>query len=429
MAMRRDWCSCDGKGGLNHNTFTRRTFLASASLAGLWWLQPGTAWAQASVTKRHGNVLVVIFLRGGADGLNIVAPYAEDAYYRARPSLGIAKPKASKPESERLADLDGHFGLNPALSGLYPEFAEGRMAIVHAVGSGDKSHSHFEAMYAMEHGLTNRGDTANGGWLARHLAMTEGSSAPLRAVALSDVMPDSLSGYPNAVAINSLSNYRLRNADPEFRAALESIYDSPASELASAGQATLKVLDTFSKVDPANYQPEHGASYPDSPLGKAMKEVAFLIKTDVGLEVACLDSGGWDSHVTQGSTSGWLTELLKDLGGSVRALVRDLGKEMNRVTVVVQTEFGRRIGENSGLGTDHGAGSVMFAIGGGVQGGKVYGDWPTISSDALSGPGDLAVTTDYRQVLMPILSTWLHNPDARQVFPSFKGKPLQIMKT
>jgi len=432
MAMKTDWYSCDGDG---QPASTRRSFLRSAALvgtAGVWWAGAKSALSQVAVRgdRSDGNVIVVIFLRGGADALNIVAPYAEDAYYRERPTLGLRKPNdKSVGDSQRLADLDGFFGLTPALSPLLPFYRDGELAIVHAVGSGDTTHSHFEAMSTMERGLRNQTDATGGGWLGRHLKAKAGSASPLRAVAFSSIMPDSLGGATSALAVESLEQFRLSQNDAQLRSAIGALYRDGDDAISRSGRETLKVLESLQKVNPAAYQPDHGAVYPNHFTGDALRQVAFLIKQDLGLEVACLDIGGWDTHVAQGQTEGWLPSLLGDLGRCLAAFRQDMGGEMAKVTVVIQSEFGRRLAENSGFGTDHGAGGLMMALGGGVKGGKVYGDWPGLEPAQLTGPGDLKITTDYRSVLSELLDRRLATPDLATVFPGFRPQPMNIFAT
>lgn len=412
---------------------SRRQFLLSSALATLVWATDRpTALAHFAVHPDREdtgrNVLVILFLRGGADGLNIVVPYAEDAYHRHRPTLRLAAPndrKASK--SDRVLDLDGFFGLHPALTPFLPLFQGGQMAFVHACGSGDQTRSHFEAMAAMERGLPNEQTGAASGWLARHLMVTQGTNtSPLRAVAFSNVMPDSLRGATDATALESLADFRLTlpGADKGiteevWRSALADFYRDGKDAVAHAGRETLAVLETLNRIDPANYRPANHALYPDSALGNALKQVACLIRAQVGLEVACLDRGGWDTHVAQGSAGGWLAMQLEDVGRSLAAFATDLGTEMSGVTVVVMTEFGRRLQENSGLGTDHGRGGVMILLGGGVIGGKVFADWPGLEKQQLEPPGDLRVTTDYRDVLAEVVTRRLHNEHVEEVFPGY----------
>jgi uncharacterized protein (DUF1501 family) len=347
--------------------------------------------------------------------LNIIVPHGEDAYYRNRPSLGIKNP----------IKLDDMFGLNPDLAQLRPIFDSGQMAAIHAVGSGDRTRSHFEAMSAMERGAnTDRGEE-KGGWLARHLLAQAGGSSPMRAVALTNTMPQSLSGATEAVAIDSLADYRLAVADDkrtETELALESLYAGHDDVFAEGARNTLVALKALRDYDSNNSKPENSATYPDTSLGRGLAQVAYLVRKDVGLEIACLDAadrGGWDTHVAQAP---WFAGLMDDLGKSLAAFHQDMGKEMSRVTVLVQTEFGRRVAENSGFGTDHGRASMMLAMGGGVHGGKVYGEWPGLEPDQLEEPGDLRVTTDYRDVLAELLTMRLHSTTTHQVFPGHQRK-------
>jgi uncharacterized protein (DUF1501 family) len=366
--------------------------------------------------------------------LNIVIPYGEDAYHRARPNLRLAPPNVSiRNAGSRVADLDGFFGLHPALAPLLPIYKEGSLAFVHAVGSGDQTRSHFEAMTAMERGLARPGSGLSSGWLGRHLSSHPASaSSPLRAVAFSSGVPDSLRGTTDAVALPSLTDFRL-NAPPGaeddrgWHATLADLYGHGADDVTLAGRDTLFTLDALRKMDPANYEPARGAVYPDNALGSGLKQTACLIKGRIGLEVACLDHGGWDTHVAQGATEGWQPLLLGDLGRSLAAFARDLGGEMRRVTVLVMTEFGRRVQENSGLGTDHGRGSVMFLVGGGVRGGKVYGNWPGLEPGQLEPPGDLRVTTDYRDVLAELLTYRLGNRQLGDVFPGYAPRTVSAI--
>lgn len=391
------------------------------------WLGSKSALAQVAVRPEaeaaEGNVLVVIFLRGGADGLNVVVPYGEDAYHRARPTLRLRSPKESS--GDRALDLDGFFGFHPSLAPILPLYKDGRLAVFHAVGSNDETRSHFEAMNAMERGLAQQNDGVSSGWLARHLQATPSAKAtPLRAVAFGSTMPDSLRGATQALALQSLYDFRLDGGDADraklLASALSMAYAQEGDEMSLAGRETLRVLDQLNSLKPNDYQPAGGASYPDTGLGQGMKQTAFLIKAGVGLEVACLDMGGWDTHVAQGAGTGWQAGLLAEVAQCMAAFHADLGAKNARVTTVVQTEFGRRLNENTGLGTDHGHGSFMFLMGGGVQGGKVYGDWPGLEKHQLTGPGDLVVTTDYRNVLAELLQKRHENHGLASVFPGLR---------
>lgn len=447
--MKKDWMACDGTGrksrsdapipetraqGATLTPLSRRTLLTTAALGWIGWLGARKS-ALAELTVRpgrdvdDGRTLVVLFLRGGLDGLNAVVPYAEDDYHKLRPTLGLRSPNDRSSSSiDRTLDLDGFFGLNPALAPILPLFREGRLSVIHAVGSNDLTRSHFEAMSAMERGVATAKASASSGWLARYLnATAEEPLSPLRAVALSSTMPDSLRGATHAIQLESLSDFRLAAGDREwvesFQKGLSELYEGGWDAVREAGRQTLKVLDSLSKIDLESFPSEKGATYPDSELGRGLRQVAVMIKTGLGLEVACLDRGGWDTHFGQGRSEGLLTGLLDDLAHSLAAFFADISAFRERVTVVVQTEFGRRAYENVTLGTDHGRGSVMMLLGPTVAGGKVAGEWPGMRKDQLEEPGDLRVTTDYRQVLSEAL-TWHSGSDSsHEVFPNFAARP------
>jgi len=450
--MRNDWWSCNGKGNaesesggaesvsstppLLHSSthLTRRGLLVGGALAAVGWATTRrTALADLTLNpgrrEPEGDVLVTIFLRGGADGLNMVVPHQESEYHKHRPVLGIAAPKDGKVAgNQRAVDLDGFFGLHPSLNPFLPLFKEGKLGIVHAVGSGDQTRSHFEAMSAMERGLFTDATGTSSGWIARHLTATAGkNNSPLRAIALSSIMPDALRGYLNASAVNSITDFRLdlpvaqkeQSANKAVVDALKDLYGEGKDLMAHAGNETLAVLDSLNRLNPEQYQASNGAVYPEGELGRGLKQVACLVKGGVGLEVACLDKGGWDTHYVQGGSAGLQAGLLDELSRSVSAFAQDLGKSMDRVTLVVMTEFGRRLHENNSLGTDHGRASVMFLLGGGVNGGKVHGEWPGLAERQLEPPGDLRVTTDYRDVLAEVLAKRVGNKELGSVFPGY----------
>lgn len=402
---------------------SRRGVLVGSSLALLGLALKRSALAQVAVRRGRDpntdHALVVVFLRGGADGLNIVVPYAEDDYYRARPSLAIRKPNEFNVlKEDRALDLNGFFGFHSALAPLLPLYHGGKIAIVHAAGSSDATHSHFEAMSTMERGRADRSTGDATGWLARHLLSAGPAHSPLRAVAIGGTMPESLRGAPGALALSSLDDFRLKSS-PEFQDALESLYLPSGDEYTRAGNETLKALRALHQLGP-----DEKSSYPESDLGQGFRQVARLIRADVGLEIACLDRGGWDTHVAQGRGTGILANQLTDLAASTAAFVRDLGPLIERVTVVVQTEFGRRVHENDGQGTDHGAASFMMVLGEGVAPG-IHGEWPGLHD--LSGPGDLQTMTDYRRVLAEVLEKRLNNSQLAKVFPGLEENPVGVM--
>lgn len=438
-----EWWSCDGRGHAASPvdrprvlpSISRRGVLTGAAVGAVGWLTASKAMAQLAVSPTpfagKRDVLVSVFFRGGMDGLNVVVPHGDADYYALRPSLALGRPNdaAVKP-TDRALDLDGFFGLNPALGPLLPYYRQGKLAFIHAIGSNDPSHSHFEAMDAMERGLQRAGERTADGWLSRHLLSTPAhKETPLRAVAIGNTLPTSLSGATDALAMESLDEFKL-NLDPtqesKFQSGLESLYGEGRDVLTTAGRETLEVLTTLNRLNPKAYRPSNGAVYPNTDFGQALRQVAFLIRANVGLEVAVLDRGGWDTHVAQGSSSGWLTSQLDDVGKSLGAFAQDLGTDLDHVTIIAQTEFGRRAYENSGAGTDHGHGSVMTVLGGGTNGGKVYGKWPGLAKNQLDGPGDLAVTTDYRTVISEVIAKRMGCADVAAVFPGFGSSGLGV---
>ena len=358
--------------------------------------------------------LVVVFLRGGADGLNMVAPFEDDGYFRARPRIAIRK--------ENSVRLDDYFGLNPLLRELEPAYRDGALAVVHACGSEDDTRSHFEAQDLMEHG----GLMASGGWLGRFLrALPQEGVGPLSAVAIGTSVPESLRGAPAATVMESFETFSLGKNAARFTAALGRLYALENSPVGHAGRDTLDAVERIERLAREPYRPAAGVSYaPNDHLARGLQEVARLIKARVGLVAACLDLEGWDSHLTQGVI---MDPLMTRLGRGLSDFYRDLGKAMETTTVVVMTEFGRRVFENASFGTDHGRGSVMFVLGGGIKGGRVLARWPTLDDAVLEGPGDLPVTTNYRDVLAPVLiRQGVPTGRLQEVFPHYDLSPLQL---
>lgn len=414
--MGNSWTYCDGRGGLG--TSRRSVLKGGAAALGVACLSPALSKLLIDSEAGESHVLVVVFLRGGADGLNMVVPVFEDAYYRARPALGMT-------ERETLA-LDGKFRLHPSLSPLLDAWDSGQLAIVHAIGSQDKTRSHFEAMSAVERGVESPSEGLSSGWLARTLlSQPKKHPSPLRAVAVSPTLPDSLRGGGPIANVVSIDEYRL-NADVSFARSLRDAYRNGMDEVAIAGRETLSVLDTLSKLDLSTNLPQNGAVYPDTEFGAALRQVALLIRAGVGLEYACVDKGGWDTHVVQGKGSGWHASLLDDTAKSIGAFRRDLGKGFDRVSVCVMTEFGRRLHENAGLGTDHGRAGTLFVLDREVTAKSVIGEWPGLEPKNLDD-GDLRVTTDYRSVLGELLSKRMGIRDVASVFPGLQAPSLGLL--
>jgi uncharacterized protein (DUF1501 family) len=370
----------------------------------------------------RGDLLVCVFLRGAADALNMIVPHGEARYYALRPTLAIPRPDDRRAGATgRVVDLDGFFGLHPALAPLLPAWQAGHLALVHACGAPDESRSHFRAMELMERGIGEATGPASG-WIGRHLAtLDNGNTSPLRAIGPGARVPRALQGAVPAAALRSITDFHLGGdgrAAAKFRATLAALH-SGDSALDAKGCETLDLLDTLDTLDPATYRPSHAARYPESEFGLGLRQVAMLAKAEVGLEVACLDLGGWDTHIAQGGVEGELASLLRDLAAGLAALYADLLDHVDRLLVVTLSEFGRRAAENGGQGTDHGHGGAMLLLGGGIVGGRVHTTWPGLAPEQLIGPGDLAATIDYRDILGELVQRRLGNARLAQVFPEY----------
>lgn len=351
------------------------------------------------------RTLVVVFLRGGADGLTLVPPVGNSDYYKVRPTLAV-------PEGEILKLGHSNCGLNPALSGLHEIYRDGGLTVAPAVGSNDDTRSHFYAQDLMEHG----GQLA-GGWLGRFLRYREGRPpSALSAVALGKAMPEVLRGAPAATVMESLDTFALGSGSGStatLQAELGTLYGSQENLLGPAARDTLQALQRVGKLRSEDLPPENGADYGDDSFSRGLHQTARLIRAQVGLEAVSLDLDGWDSHFAQEAL---ITPLMTRLSDGLAAFYRDLGKRMKSVTVVVMTEFGRRVAENSSFGTDHGRGGTMLVIGGGERG-NVLGEMPKLESGILVGPGDIPVATDYRDVLKPILTLHGAGKAMGEIFP------------
>jgi uncharacterized protein (DUF1501 family) len=372
--------------------------------------------ANLSTARDAPRTLVVVFLRGAADGLTLVAPIADDNYHKFRPRLAVKPSEAVR--------LDDTFGLHPNLRALEPAWKEGDLAIVHGAGGESDSRSHFEAQDLMEHG-----GVAAGGWLARFLRARGPAQNPLSAVAFSPTLPESLSGAPSAAALQSLEEFAIDDkggatVKPEFTRELQRLYALDQSPLAAAATSTFEALHRIESID-ARAKPANGATYDDKDnFAQGLRQVAQLVKADVGLDAASVDLHGWDTHFVQKSG---IEPLMLRLSNGLAAFRQDLGPRMATTTVVVMTEFGRRVAENASFGTDHGRGCAMFVMGGGVKGGRVHGGWPGLTPEMLEGPGDLAVHNNYRDILAPVLARHGATPEAlTQIFPSFTFAPLPL---
>jgi len=415
--------------------FSRRDFmkLATISVGGFAlapalpsWM-PRMAFAPQGV-EPPGDLLVCIFQRGGMDGLNAVIPHGDADYYHLRSQLAIAEPSNNDKTG---IDLDGFFGLHPSLRPFKDLWDEKALAVVHAVGSPDPTHSHFDAMDYMERGTPGEKTIATG-WIGRHLQSAPWQNdSPFRAIGMGGIMQASLRGPIPVTTLQSIADFHLQgdtNRLSEIRQRLDSLYGL-GSSLDAPAKDTFNAVDILSKANVTNYTPSGGAQYPKTEFGMALQQVAQIAKADIGLEVACVDIGGWDTHNAEGATDGELPKLLDELSSGLAALYKDMGDRAKKMTVVTMSEFGRRAHENASGGTDHGHGNCMFVLGGGINGGKVYGQWPGLAADKLYGPGDLNVTTDYRDVLGEIVQKRLKNSQTSDVFPDFPNlKDLGIAK-
>jgi len=406
---------------------SRRGFIRQLLLAH----EPGVPAA----TER---TLVCVFLRGAADTLNMVIPCGDDHYYKARPTLAIPAPVLRNENDLNGARLDDFYAFHPRLSPLLPAFKEGRLGIVQAVGTDNPTGSHFEAQDQMEHGEAY-GRIIGGGWLGRYLrSYGTVELTPLSAVAIGSTIPESLRGAPTASAMESIDEVQIKtplNDTTAVSSVLSALYGSEVGVVSQSGKTTLDLLKRVETLRGTLYKPEGGAIYPDESFAQGLKEVARLVKAAVGLKVACLDLGGWDTHFFQGGSSGLQADLIWQLARGLAAFDADLAGDRERVITLVMTEFGRRIYENGSLGTDHGRGFAMLALGASVNGGKVHGKWPGLSEEDapgasslnIAGPSGLKVLFDYRSVLSEVLTKSLGHRDVNQVFPNFSPEPVGLV--
>jgi uncharacterized protein (DUF1501 family) len=389
------------------------------------WIRRALA---ASPAQGRRKILVAIFQRGAADGLNIVVPHGEAAYFRLRPTIAVPRPGGGEGSA---IDLDGFFGLHPSLASLKPIYDQGHFAIVDAVGSPDSTRSHFDAQDYMESG-TPGSKAAGTGWMNRALGEggSNGDVSSLRGVAFGPVLPKSLEGPSVAVAIQNLAEFQVR--DPAAAADFERLYSQSQDPLLSAAaKRTFGAVATVRALQKQPYVPEGGAQYPAGRFGDGLRLIAQLIKAEVGMEMAFADIGGWDHHVNemgQHATEGQLANLLRQYGDSLAAFWRDMGDRMEDVTLVTMSEFGRTAQENGNRGTDHGHANCMFVMGGPVAGGKVYGRWPGLEKEQLNEGRDLALTTDFRDVLSELLANHMGNSGLDTVFPGFHPSFQGIVK-
>jgi len=392
---------------------SRRSLLLAASGAALASTLP--RWAFAETPDRR--VLVVLFLRGGVDGLHLIVPHGDPEYYSARKGLAVARPK----KSDGAIDLDGQFGLHPRLAPLEPAYRAGELAVIHAVGSPDATRSHFEAQDYAETGTPGRRSTRTG-WLARGLASAGKGRQPLGVVALGNKRPLGLRGEIDVVTAKRLDQFRLlapKRLESRLGEAFEALYAKGDDAVTRAGRDALGATRQLAKLE----RDTRAGDYPDG--ARPLAEVAALIRADVGLTTAWLDVGGWDTHQAQGQRLG---RLFDGLGKGLAAFRADLGKDLERVVLLVMSEFGRTVAENGTGGTDHGHGTAMLLFGGPVRGGKVHGVWPGLAREQRYEARDLAVTTDYRDVLAELATGHVGARDASGVVPGHSPKKVGLLR-
>lgn len=409
----------------------RRVFLKGGALSLLTLgLSPGflrrTALAAELPRAVRGKTLIVLFQRGAADALNVLVPFGDRDYSAARPQLAIGTPARSTGSGGAI-DLDGFFGLHPSMTGFKQLWDRGLLAPIHAVGSPSATRSHFDAQDYMETGTPDRKGTPDG-WLNRYLAVkgTCESCAPgpaaFRAVAMSTQTPRILEGAAPVVAMSAIEDFSIRTRGDGAEQRLEALYRTGRSDVIhGSGQDMFEALRVLRAANPLQYRPAANAQYPRSPFGQRLLQIAQLIKSGVGLEVAFADVGGWDTHVNQGAAQGQLANRLRDFSESITALVTDLGDRMEDVVILTCSEFGRTVRQNGTGGTDHGHAGAMFVIGGGVRSGMVHGRWPGLAREQLHEGRDLALTTDFRAVFAEVTSRHLGLTDTSAVFPGYTG--------
>lgn len=379
---------------------------------------------------KKNKILVCIFQRGAMDGLMAVTPFEDKYLQKARPNLIIPASKSDR----SLLDLDGRFGLHPSMKQFFNLFKEERLAIVHGVGSPNTTRSHFDAQDYMESGTPFSKSTETG-WLNRAVGLLGHDTAtPFQAVSITSSLPRSFYGDNAAIAISNLQDFTIQMKGNPMAAgrvskSFEELYDQTSSDLLNkTGKESFEAMKMLKSADTKNYTPANGAEYPATPLGNSLKQVAQLVKMDVGLEVAFAESGGWDTHFNQGTEQGTFARNVADLSNSITAFWKDLAAYQDDVEIMTMTEFGRTVHQNGSNGTDHGRGSCMFIVGNDVKGGKVYGKVPELAPENLEDRRDLPVTTDFRAVFSEVATSHLKIKNGNKLFPDWKGEKIGVMK-
>ena len=415
----------------------RRAFMKSGALAlfatgisGLpRFITEAAAGTQMLPMYKKNKTLVCIFQRGAMDGLMAVTPFADPALQLARPGL-FMRPTAGE---GGLFNLDDRYAMHPSLKSLFPYFNTKNLAVVHGVGSPNTTRSHFDAQDYMESGTPFAKGTASG-WLNRAVGLLNHAPTPFSAVSVTSSLPRSLYGDVDAIAINNLQDFSIQlkgnpMAAGKAATSFEELYDQTANELLNkTGKESFEALKILKSNNIKNYQPANGAVYPNSALGNSLKQIATLIKMDVGLEVGFAESGGWDTHFNQGTTNGIFARNLKDFSDSIAAFWQDLGERQSDVTLMTMTEFGRTVAQNGTGGTDHGRASCLFVLGNDVKGGKVYQNIGSLAKDSLEDGRDLPVSTDFRAVFSSVANGHLQINNNAVLFPKWEGNGVGVMR-
>jgi uncharacterized protein (DUF1501 family) len=404
-------------------TISRRAFMKAGGLAlvslgadPIFLDRAAYALGTARGGAAGGKTLVCLFQRGAVDGMSMIVPAGDPYYWQERSRIALPK--------EQLIPLDGTFALHPRLASLKPLWDQHSLAIVHAVGSLSTTRSHFDAQDYMESGTPDVKSTPDG-WVNRYCShAAEHANTPFRAVAFGPQLPRTMAGSAPSLAIDDLRTFGMRAAQASGEAkltrAFEELYQGAATGLvASSSAESFEAIKMLKAADPTALPPANGAAYGKNKLAQSLQQIAQLIRADLGVEIAFVDVGGWDTHVNQGSDQGQLAARLDELAGALAAFTTDLGERMRDVVLITMSEFGRTVKENGTGGTDHGHGTAMMVLGGDVRGGKVYGTWPGLAPEQRYEGRDLAVTTDFRSVFSEVLQGHLGPANIAQVFPGF----------
>lgn len=419
---------------------SRKAFLKAGGLAlfgisigGIpTFLAEAANMVQAPALFKRKKILVSIFQRGAMDGLMAVSPFGDKYLQKARPGLMMSPVKVAN--SNPLIDLDGRFGLHPSMAGFEQVFRENRLAIVHGIGSPNNTRSHFDAQDYMESGTPFSKSTPSG-WLNRAAGLLGHDASPFQAVSLTSSMPRSFYGDMPSVAISNLQDFSIQmRGNPmgtgRVSRSFEDLYDQTSSELLKqTGKESFDAMKMLQKADIKNYKPANNAVYPNTALANSLKQIAQLIKLDVGLEVAFTESGGWDTHFNQGKDTGVFARNVADLSNSIIAFWTDMSAYQDDLTVMTMTEFGRTVKQNGTGGTDHGRASCNFILGNGVNGGLVHGKVEPLATENLEDGRDLAVSTDFRSVFSEVANKHLMINNDKVLFPGFEGKVIGVMKS